>query len=230
MYGVGVFARNNYGGLAYLALVTPSGEIEITLTAVQAPGFIDEVVLASMVTGLDVFSTDIHLQFDVVWRYARLDGLGGGDTPAGHAAAQGDGRRANPGSELSGLFGQRSRCFESCLPLSFGQGPRRPVNLSGHDPTGTSRIHVVANDCATAPVARVAPELTDPNIDNFGGGGGDHRAYFYVNAHVLERDELHVFLPGTGAPPRLRELSSCRKCSRSRHEDHRAAVRQRPEP
>jgi hypothetical protein len=189
--GVGLFARLS-DGMSYAARIMPNGEIAITLS--QEP--FDDVVLASMVTGLDVLSSDIHLQFDVF-----------GDTLALTAWAEGKPRpvmpqlwvtdTSQPGVGTLGLFGQRAADSRAVFRF-FRSGPRRPVNLSDT----TSRkigIHVVANDCATAAVKRVAPELTDPNIDNFGGGGGDHRVYY--NAHVLERDELHVFLPGTGTKP-----------------------------
>jgi hypothetical protein len=55
-YAVGVFAR-------YGAGILPGGEIAII--AGSAPGFMDEIVVASMLTDLDVFNSDVHLRFDV---------------------------------------------------------------------------------------------------------------------------------------------------------------------
>ena len=57
---VGVFARSQGPGLAYTAGISSDGMIFITDFGVGGSGF-----LVSTVTALDVFSTDIHLQFDV---------------------------------------------------------------------------------------------------------------------------------------------------------------------
>jgi len=191
--GLGLFARFS-GGMGYVAVITPDGEIAITLSLTDLPS--EDVVLASMMTGLDVFSTDIHLQFDLF-----------GDTLSLTAWAEGTPRpvipqlrvvdTSQPLSGTPGLLGPRTSASRSAFRF-WRAGPRRPVNLS--DTTGRNiGIHVVANDCAAPTFASVAPELTDPNIDNFGGGGRDHRAYY--SPHAPERDELHVFLPGTDAGP-----------------------------
>jgi hypothetical protein len=60
---VGVQARRVVPGAFYVGGISPDGEISISRS--DGPGgFLDDVELVSMVTGLDVFSTDIHLQFD----------------------------------------------------------------------------------------------------------------------------------------------------------------------
>jgi hypothetical protein len=61
-YVAGVAARGG-GGLVYGAGISPGGELVILLST--AAGHLDDVVLGSLATTLDVFNSDIHLQFDV---------------------------------------------------------------------------------------------------------------------------------------------------------------------
>jgi hypothetical protein len=163
-YAVGVFARSGYGGA-----ILPDGEIAIT--GGTEPGFMDDVVLASMMTDLDVFNSDVHLRFDVFGDTLALTAWADGTAqPAIPQLTVMDGATPEPGTV--GVVVQRAvtstavfRFFETRVPpeIEIDIKPWSDVNPVNPFARGVIPVAILGSEVFDVAVVDVATLAFGPD-------------------------------------------------------------------